>query len=239
MVKSDLYKGARQLLLMGASEALTFLDALERHGLPSRRTVAQYVLPTLYGSRETKEGTPGYEAIEKAVYGEAFDEILGKRRHAVDDPAEVPASNEGAMYLRGILEVATGDRRVRMPFRGCRYDGFSIAAYEEVRRLLGRTGMDYLGIRGRHESLTPSRSMVSAMVMEDESEGIPYSTYRRRPLCGLDPWENDPMMEELRKGMEEYEEWLEAEEEREIEDAMECAGGEDVLYQSVFSIAFD
>jgi hypothetical protein len=221
---------------MGASEALTFLDALERGGLLSRRTVAQYVLPALYGSRDVKEGTDGYRAIEGPLFSEVFDEKLGRRRRAVDDPREVAVSSEAAMYLRGILETATGDSRTRMPFRGYRYDGFSRAAYEEVTRLLGGTGMRYLGVTGRHESLVPGRSMVNAIVMDDESEGIPYSTRGRRVLCGDDPLANDPMMEALREEMEEYERWLDAEEQREIEEAIEDAGGEDVPYQSVFSI---
>jgi hypothetical protein len=232
MVKSDLYKGACQLLLMGASEALTFLDALEGGGLLSRRTVAQYVLPALYGSRDVKEGTDGYRAIEGPLFSEVVEEMMDRRPRALDDPREEAVGSEAAMYLRGILEIATGDSRTRMPFRGYRYDGFSRAAYEEVRRLLGRTGMDYLGVTGRHESLVPSSSMVNAMVIDDESEGIPYSTYRRRVLCGDDPLGNDPMMEAVREEMEEYERWLETEEELDAEEDLLCGEGEGVPYQS-------
>ncbi len=239
MVKSGLYKRASLALLMGASEALTFLDALERGGLLSRRTVAQYVLPAFYGSRDVKEGTDGYRVIERPLFGEVCDEMLGRRPRAADDPREQAVSREAAMYLRGILEIATGDSRTRMPFRGYRYDGFSRAAYEEVRGLLGNAGMNYLGVSGRHESLVPSRSMVTAIVMDDESEGIPYSTRGRGVLCGDDPLGNDPMIETMREDMEEYERWLEEEEQREFEEAIENAGDEDVPYQSVFSTDLD
>lgn len=237
-VKSNLYKGACILLIMGAPEALTFLDALQKHGLLSRRTVAQYVMPALYGSRETKVGTAGYMVLEQPMFREVIDEMQGMRLRADADPAEEPVSNETAMYLRGILEVATGDRRHGMICLGMRYDGFTEAAYEEVRVLLGRTGMRYLGIADRYESLEPSQSMVSAIVQDDESEGIPYSTAGRGPLCGLHPFENDPWMEQLKQEMERYDEWLQREDELDIEEAVVSGDFEDIPYQSVYATDF-
>ena len=94
---------------MGANEALTFLDALQRHGLLSRRTVAQYVMPALYGSRETKVGTAGYMELEQPLFREVVDEMRSRRPRAADNPDEEAVSNEAAMYLRGLLEIATGD----------------------------------------------------------------------------------------------------------------------------------
>lgn len=235
--KSNLYKGACLLLIMGAPAALTLLDALQRHGLLSRRTVAQYVMPALYGCRETRVGTTGYMEIEQPLFREVVDEMRGSRPRADADPSEEAVSNEAAMYLRGILEIATGDRRHGMICLGMRYDGFSRDAYEQVRRLLGRTGMRYLGIADRYESLEPSKSMVSAIVQDEESEGIPYSTARRGPLCGPHPFDDDPW-EKVRKEMEQYDEWSQREDELDIDMAAVPGDFDDTPYQSVFAMDF-
>lgn len=216
---------------------MTFLDALQRHGLVSRRTVAQYVMPALYGSRDTKEGTAGYTELEQPLFREVVSEMQGRRPRADADPSEEAVSNEGAMYLRGLLEVATGDRRRRMICLGMRYDGFSRGAYEEVQRLLGRTGMRYLGITGRFESLEPSRSMVSAIAQDDESEGIPYPTVGSGPLCGPHPFDDDPW-EKVRQEMEQYDEWLQREDELDIDMAVVPGDFDDTPYQSVFAMDF-
>jgi len=222
---------------MGAPEALTFLDALQRHGLLSRRTVAQYVMPALYGSRDTKVGTDGYAELEQPLFREVVDEMRGRRPRAEADPSEEAVSNECAMYMRGLLEIATGDRRHRMICLGMRYDGFSKRAYEEVRRLLGRTGMRYLGIKGRFESLEPSQSMISAIVQDEESEGIAYPPAGSGPVHGPFPQDEDPW-EKVRQEMEQHYEWVEREDELDIEMGAIPGDFDDTPYQSVFGIDF-
>ena len=235
--KRYLYKGACLLLIMGVNEALTFLDSLQSHKLLSRRTVRQYVLPALYGSRYTKVGTDGYSELEGPLFREIVQEIQGRRLHADADPSEEAVSNEGAMYLRGLLEVATGDRRHHMICLGMRHDGFSKRAYEEVKDLLGRTGMDYLGIKGRNESLEPSRSMIIALVQEDESDGYADSTAGSSPVHGPFPQDEDPW-EKMRQEMEQYDDWDRRQDE--IMNEINAVPGDldDTPYQSVLMTDF-
>ncbi|MBN2330316.1 MAG: hypothetical protein JXC85_00730 [Candidatus Aenigmarchaeota archaeon] len=223
---------------MGANEALTFLDSLQRHGLLSRRTVRQYVMPALYGSRDTKVGTDGYAELEGPLFREVVQEIQGRRLHADADPSEDAVSNEGAMYLRGLLEIATGDRRHRMICMGMRYDGFSKRAYEEVKEILGRTGMDYLGIKGRNESLEPSRAMIMDIVQEDESDGYADIPVGSGPLHGPFPQDEDPW-ETIRQEMEQYAELEEMENLLDIDmDAVPGDPGDsdEITYQSVYGM---
>ena len=220
---------------MGSHEALTFLDALQRHGLLSRRTVAQYVMPALYGSRDTKVGTDGYAELEQPLFREVVDKMRGRRPRADADPSEEVVSNEGAMYLRGLLEVATGDRKHRMICLGMQYDGFSKGAYEEVQELLGRTGMRYLGIKGRFESLEPSRAMIVDIVQEDESDGYADTPAGSGPVHGPFPQDEDPW-EKLRQEMEQYDDWNRRQDE--IMNEINAVPGDfdDPPYQSVFGI---
>ncbi len=172
LVKSNLYKGACQLSIMGATEALQFLDVLYKHRLLSRRTVAQYVVPTLLEGKGLREGTPGYEAMEERVYNEVFDEMLGNIPHAVDDPGEGAVSNESYFYMRKIIATAV-DGAHRLSINDPPYNGFSSEAYEEVWSLLGRRGRRYLGIGSYTDRLSMKRSIVHAIIIEDGEGDFP------------------------------------------------------------------
>jgi hypothetical protein len=102
MKQRNIYKFIGQILLMGASEALVFLDILRDHGLLSRWTVAQYVLPSLYAGPEIREGTAAYQAMEESVGREVFDEMLGNRHPDVGLTDE-PLSWETGHYLRRVI----------------------------------------------------------------------------------------------------------------------------------------
>jgi len=167
MVKSNLYKGACQLLTMGALEALQFLDVLCKYRPISRRVVAHYVLDSLYAGPELMEGNESYKACEEAVYRE----VLRARRSPEargKDNREV-LSREAADYLRHILTAAKGGKRVRhLGFKG-QYDGFSEDAYKEVRSLLGQYGHRYLGISGTTDSLMPNPYRVRAFAVDTDT----------------------------------------------------------------------
>jgi len=151
---------------MGAPEALQFLDVLYKHRLLSRRTVAQYVVPTLLESKGTREGTPGYEAMEERVYTEVFDEMLGNIPRAVGNPDEDGVSDEAYFYIRNIIETAV-DGTHRLSIHDPPYNGFSREAYREVWDFLGKTGRRYLGIKSYGNRMSMSRSMVHAIIIED------------------------------------------------------------------------
>lgn len=161
----NIYKFIGQKLLMGASEALSFLDVLRRHGLLSRRTVAQYVLEPLYAGPEIKEGTPAYQAIEESLYREVFDEMLGNRLPNKGIPDE-PLSCETGDYLRRVIATICDRKHGLSRFDGD-YNGYSEEAYEEVRKLLGNTGRRYLGISGKSKRLNPSESMITAIIYDE------------------------------------------------------------------------
>jgi len=218
---------------MGAREALTFLDALDRHRLLSRRTTAQYILPTLYGGRETREGTQGHQVIEERLFGEVSEEMLGRRVAVADDPRERAVSREAAVYLRSILATASGDRRQGMALRGLGDDSFSDTSYREVLSLLGTTGTKYLGIRGRHGSIVPSPSRIAAIAIDEELEGTPYLARSYGPPGGVDTLGGDPMIQEFRTYADEFERFLETELQTEIEEANGLSGGNDAEHSDI------
>jgi len=195
MVERNIYKYIGQRLLMGASEALRFLDVLRKHGLLSRRTVAQYVLEPLYAGPEVKEGTPAYQAIEESVYREVFDEMLGNRLPNKGIPDE-PLSCETGDYLRRVIATICDRKHGLSRFDGD-YNEYSEQAYEEVRRLLGNAGRRYLGISNKSKRLNPSESMITAIIFDesvDTDPGIPDSMNKDiidSPLSHLpgDDWE--------------------------------------------------
>ena len=166
MVKSDLYKRVRQLLIMGAPEAVTFLDALYRHRILSRRTFAQYVIPTLLQGSITMEGTAGYREMEEAVYQEVFDAMLGRKLPAADDPDEEAVSNYSYFLLRDILQTAS-DGRHRLSLNDPEFNGFPEEAYREVRGLIDNTTTWYLGLVERYDRLEMKDSMIGAILQED------------------------------------------------------------------------
>jgi hypothetical protein len=163
-----LYKRLFEELIMGATEALSFLDVLKKHGLLTRRTVAQYVLRSLYAGPDMREGTAAYEAMEKSVYREVFRShhlsFDGSDKH--HQPLQA-VSSEAADYLSQILTVTSGDRR-NYPLRfSSRYDGFSQNVYDEVAGLLGTYGHRYLGVSGSADSLFPGERRVRAFITDE------------------------------------------------------------------------
>lgn len=172
MVQNRAYKGAHQQLSMGAREAVAFLDALRHHGLLSRRTVAQYVMPALLGGAEVREGTPAYRSLEEALYGEAIDQELGRRPGVADDPSEESVSREGGDCLREVIR-SVYDGKTRLCAGEFRYSGHTIDTYTETRGLLGVAGMRYLGISGYSRSLKASRRAMDMIRMEElYAEGV-------------------------------------------------------------------
>lgn len=195
MIQRNIYKYAGQRLLMGASEALVFLDVLRKHGLLSRRTVAQYVLEPLYAGPEVREGTTAYQAIEESVYREVFDEMLGNRQPN-NGFSDEPISWETGDYLRRVIATVC-DRRYSLSRFDGDYNEYSGQAYEEVRRLLGNAGRRYLGISGKSKRLNPSERMITAIIFDESGDtdlGIPDSMNKDiidSPLRKLpgDDWE--------------------------------------------------
>lgn len=170
MLWRNIYIPECQISIMGAPEALQFLDVLYKHRLLSRRTVAQYVVDTLLAGKESREGTPGYAVFEESVYGEIFDEMLGNRMQAGDDPNEEAVSNEAYFYLRKIIETSV-DGMHRLSTLDPPYNGFSREAYNEVRDLLGSTGRRYLGIKAYRDRISMGKNMVHAIIIEDGEDG--------------------------------------------------------------------
>ena len=168
MIQRNIYKYAGQRLLMGASEALVFLDVLRKHGLLSRRTVAQYVLESLYAGPEVRQGTPAYQAIEESVYREVFDEMLGNRR-LNKGLSDKPLSCETGDYLRRVIATICDRKHGLSRFDGD-YNEYSGQAYEEVRRLLGNTGRRYLGISSKSKRLNLSERMITAIIFDESSD---------------------------------------------------------------------
>jgi hypothetical protein len=171
MIRRNVYKYFGYILIMGASEALAFLDVLRKHGLLSRRTVAHYVLGSLYAGPEVREGTPAYQAIEESVCHEAFDEMLGKRRpnSGIDDE---PLSWETGDYLRRVIATICDRKHGLSHFDG-EFNGYSEGAYEEVRDLLGDRGRRYLGISGRSKRLNPSEHMRRVIIFDESVDTEP------------------------------------------------------------------
>ncbi len=171
MVQRNIYKFIGQILLMGAAEALIFLDVLRDHGLLSRRTVAQYVLPSLYAGPEVREGTPAYQAMEESVFREVFDEMLGNKRPD-NGLTDEPLSWETGDYLRRVIATVCDRNHGLSRFDG-EFNGYSEKAYEEVRKLLGDTGRSYLGISGRWKRLNPSDDMIMAIIYDESADTDP------------------------------------------------------------------
>jgi len=171
MIQSNIYKYIGQRLLMGASEALVFLDVLRKHGLLSRRTVAQYVLESLYAGPEVRQGTPAYQAIEESVYREVFDEMSGNSQPN-NGHSDEPLNCETGDYLRRVIATIY-DRKHGLS----RFDGdfkeFSEQAYEEVRKLLGNAGRRYLGISGKSRRLNPSECLITAIIYDESGDTDP------------------------------------------------------------------
>ena len=165
MFRRNIYKYIGHKLLMGASEALRFLDVLRKHGLLSRGTVAQYVLEPLYAGPAIKEGTPAYQAIEESLYREVFDEMLGNRLLNKGIPDE-PLSCETGDYLRRVIATICDRKHGLSRFDGD-YNGYSEEAYEEVQRMLGNTGRRYLGISSKSKRLNPSERMITAIIFDE------------------------------------------------------------------------
>ncbi len=167
MVQDRAYKRAHQQLSMGAREAVAFLDALRHHGLLSRRTVAQYVMPALLGGADVCEGTPAYRALEEALYREAIDRGLGRRPGVADDPSEDPVSREAGDYLREVIR-SVYDGKTRLCAEEFRYNRHTRDTYTETRELLGVAGMRYLGISGHsRRSLKAGRRAMDMIWMEE------------------------------------------------------------------------
>jgi len=166
MHECNIYKYTYVMVIMGATEALRFIDVLYKHRLLSRRTIAQYVVDTLLMGKESREGSPGYNEMEERIYAEVFDEMLGRRAHAVDDPSEEAVSPESYFHLRQIIETAV-DGRHRLSITDPPWNGFSERAYGEVGNLLGRVGRRYLGLREYRDRMSMDRAMIRAIVIED------------------------------------------------------------------------
>jgi len=77
MFERNLYICVCKEFIMGATEALRFLDVLRKEGLLSRQNVAHYVLYSLYAGPEIWEGTPDYGALEESFYRKVFARMLG------------------------------------------------------------------------------------------------------------------------------------------------------------------
>jgi hypothetical protein len=182
MCSKRIFKSARPLILiMGAHEALTLLEALRRHGALTPGNARRYVLEALYGGAEVKEGTPAYEALENRVY-----RSLTRTEHR--PAAETAEGNgdqlrpEAADYLGRILGEVAGSRRRCLSRFSTLFDGFSEEAHAEVAKLLGTYGRRYLGI-GRRDSLMPSATKVRAIRYDyDEAPDAPDAT------ASVDPW---------------------------------------------------
>jgi hypothetical protein len=154
-------RNAIQILLMGAREALEFLDMLRSDGIPTRRTVRKYVMAALYEGMEVRKGTPAYDAFKRSLRKEVSSLLptAGNRNEAEVSPAAVH-------YLKEILFSATGGESA-LPLAYIPFDGFTRDTYEEVSNLLGKHGCRYLGISGPLESLKPDRRYVRAMLLDE------------------------------------------------------------------------
>lgn len=152
-----------QTLIMGAREALEFLDVLWRYRLLTERTVRQYVMEALYSGTEVRSGTPAYDALKRSVH----NEVSKSRREDAESPhigggREARLRPETADYLRRIISWAAGDKTALF-LANAPYNGFTRDGYQEVSDLLGKYGRRCLGISGRLESLKPDPRRVRAM----------------------------------------------------------------------------
>jgi hypothetical protein len=151
---------------MGAKEALHLLDVLRKDGLLSRQNAAQYILHTLYGGSDMREGTQDYDALEESFYRKVFTRMLGKEPET-DDAGQDKLSPEAGDYLRRVIASICDRKHGLSRFDGP-YNGYSMEAYQEVRSLLGSRGIRYLGISDLFKTLDPSPSRISEILRDDD-----------------------------------------------------------------------
>lgn len=147
------------LLNMGLTEAVEVVDTLRQYGALNRRTMHTYIMEALYGGPDVVEGSPAYESLLRNVYRELRDH----RGSGGDHPGDKPIGPETAGYLRDVLADAAGER---LPFSRLYWDEVPEEVVQEVRSLLGRAGMQHLGIPRSAWQLKPDRRLT--MVLQEE-----------------------------------------------------------------------
>ena len=141
---------------MGVKEAVMVYDALRNYGALTSENIRQNVLPLVYAGPDLVDGTEEFFNFYRDMHLN-----LSRNREMGQE-----ISPEAAHYIHDILDYASGGKTsvLTMHLEECPDE-----VYEEVRSILGDTGMKYLGISQNAWDIRPHRHRLFWQLEEEES----------------------------------------------------------------------
>ncbi|MFQ6032664.1 MAG: hypothetical protein ACE5K2_07060 [Candidatus Zixiibacteriota bacterium] len=176
-----------QIFFMGAYEAREILEFLHHAKTLTRRTVSQYVIPALTSGPEMVEGSEAYESLLRSALGERY-RLNYTSRGRTNISGEKPLKNESYAYLSEMLTAAS-DKRSSWPHLDL--DDAPAAVDQEVRELLGKPGLAYLGIPRGTDTLRPNYHRVMANLEDDWKARKQLRSRRQDSDLLAPPWETN------------------------------------------------